>query len=117
MSSHTFNGILSPNTFDHGAAALQREHRAREARLNREARAERWLVSLMAGRTFHSVDALVETAKGHVVALRGDITMEETDLLIRAARVVWAGLNTPAGIQRTYTPTGLVESITFPRAA
>jgi hypothetical protein len=117
MSSHTFNGILSPNTFDHGAAALQREHRAREARLNREARAERWLVSLMAGRTFHSVDTLIATATQHVIAARGDITLEETDLLTRAARVVWAGLNAPAGIQRTYTPTGLVESITFPRAA
>jgi hypothetical protein len=110
MSSHTFNGILSPNTFDHGAAALQREHRAREARLARESRAERWLVGLMGGRTFHSVDCLIATATQHVIALRGDI-------IIRAARIVWAGLNAPAGIQRTYTPTGLVESITFPRAA
>jgi hypothetical protein len=117
MSSHTFNGILSPDTFDHGAAALQREHRAREARLARESRAERWLVGLMGGRTFHSVDCLIATATQHVIALRGDITLEETDLLTRAARIVWAGLNAPAGIQRTYTPTGLVESITFPRAA
>jgi hypothetical protein len=117
MSDGTFTYGTSTWSYDHGAARLQQEHRAREARLARESRAERWLVGLMGGRTFHSVDAVIATASQHVVALRGDITMEETDLLTRAARIVWAGLNTPAGIQRTYTPTGLVESITFPRAA
>jgi hypothetical protein len=113
----SFNGVLSPDTYDHGAAELQRQHQVRIARYNREQRAERWLVGLMGGKTFHSIESLIATATQHVVALRGDITLEETDILTRAARIVWAGLNAPAGIQRTFTPTGLVESITFPRAA
>jgi hypothetical protein len=117
MSDGTFTYGTSTWAQDHGATQLQESHREREARLNREARAERWLVGLMGGRTVHSVDCLIATATQHVVALRGDITLEETDILTRAARIVWAGLNAPAGIQRTFTPTGLVESITFPRAA
>src|SRR5688500_8671179 len=102
-TSPSYKGFPS-HLFDHGAAELQRSHLAREARHNREARTVRWLAGLMAGQTFHGVDALVTTAANHVEMARGNVTDDERQLLRNAATLIASGLNEPLGIQRSFTP-------------
>ena len=108
----SFNGILSPDTFDHGAAALQREHEARRKEMDRQERCERWILREWDGVTFDSFEALQRTVLLRATLERGALDAETFRVLTNAARAVFSGLCTPSKSTRVLSERGTVESVT-----
>jgi hypothetical protein len=119
MSEGRFVSFGSPYTFDHGEAYNQRTHRERREREAREARAVEWLASAVVGKTFHSFDALLSAGCQTFATLRDRaLTVEEHDLMSRAARALWSGLALRASLVAVKVETVRGNGqVTFRRAA
>jgi hypothetical protein len=114
----TFNGVLQSHTFDHGRAAAERAHQDYRAQMDRQERAEAWMVARLAGLTFYSYDALVDAATRHFELVRGTaLTEDEARLIANAARAVWGGLSQRALCRLEINETGRVASVTIRSAA
>jgi hypothetical protein len=99
-------------------AELQRWHRERIAREEREERAIRWLADHTVGQVFHSFESLRYAAIRTFETLRGrPATEQENQILTNAARALWSGISLRARTQITLTDTGHVASLTILRAA
>ena len=90
MSSHSFNGILSPDVFDHGAAEFYRQQdEARRVR-DRITRTELGLIVRLADETFATLDEMHRHVTESAVALGHKIDDETAHVIREAVANLWS---------------------------
>jgi hypothetical protein len=108
-------GLAGAYVEDPGAA-LQKTHRERIARDERQRRCEQWLAGKLTGQTFHSYEALRYAAVVVTEQVMGPLDEDRSKVIADACRALFGGLSETKRTSVKINEAGRVEYVLF-RAA